>query len=125
MYKDMKKIVEVFEEHFSQWNIRLPPEVVEGRKRGRLFKDGWVIWYFFGSAEEGEYLDYYAIHRITDDLHVRIYVDGRCKNLPALCSIIILSGDPEEDALREAEYYAENKKISKMLKEKGFLGAED
>ena len=57
---------------------------------------------------------------MTNDRHVRIYADGICENLPAISEFHLTSEDPEEAARLEAEYFAENQKISQMLEEKGF-----
>ena len=40
--------------------------------------------------------------------------------LPTIHEFRLCSKDPEEDARLEAEYYAENQKVSRMLDEKGF-----
>jgi len=116
----MKEIERVFNETFSNWDIKLPPEAVAERRRGKIVKAGWSIWYLFGSDENGEYLDYYSSHRMTDDSHVRIYSDGRCEYLPTIGSFRIVSQDPEEDARLEAEYYRKNQEVARMLESKGF-----
>ena len=79
-----------------------------------------AIWYLFGSDENGEYLDYYASHRMTEDSYVRIYVDGHEEYLPEIVGMRLASEDPEEDARLEAEYYAENQRVARMLEAKGF-----
>jgi hypothetical protein len=116
----MTNIEAKFNDSFSDWDIRLPPDAVDQRKRGKIVQAGWVIWYLFSSDEKGDYLDYYASHRMTDDDHVRIYTDGLCEELPAIRTFCLRSKDPQEDSRLEAEYYAENQKISRMLDEKGF-----
>ena len=109
-----------FNEIFSRWDIRLPGEAVEQRGRGRIIHHGWAIWFLFGSDEKGEYLDYYSSHRMTDDTHTRIREDGTREALPAIQSLRVVASDPEEDARQEAEYYARNQAVAKMLEEKGF-----
>jgi hypothetical protein len=116
----MTNIESGFNERFAHWEIRLPPDDIERRKRGKIVKAGWAIWYLFGSDEKGEYLDYYASHRMTNDWHERIYADGRSENLPTIGDMRPCSKDPEEDAQLEAEYFAENQRVAKMLEEKGF-----
>jgi len=118
--KAMTNIESKFNDCFSHWDIRLPPADVKQRKRGKIVQMGWVIWYLWGSDERGEFLDYYASHRMTDDRHVRIYSDGFCEDLPAIRGLRLCSSDPEEDARLEAAYYAENQEVSRMLREKGF-----
>jgi hypothetical protein len=39
------------------------------------------------------YLEFYAIYRMTNDRHVRIYEDNKCKELDALRSVQVL--DPK------------------------------
>lgn len=116
----MTKIEKIFKQMFSTWKIELPPEDIEQRRRGKIFKGGWAIWYLFGSDKRGEYLDYYASHRMTNDWHCRIYADGKVKDLPAILSMRRGSMDPEEDARLEAEYLAKNRRIARMLAKKGF-----
>lgn len=109
-----------FDETFSVWNIRLPPEDVASRRRGKIMEAGWAIWYLFGSDENGEYLDYYASHRMTEDRHVRIHADDHIEYLPTIAGMRRASEDPEEDARLKAEYLVENQRIARMLEEKGF-----
>ena len=116
----MKNIEVRFNISFSHWGIKLPPDDIAERRRGKIMKGGWVIWYLFGSDENGEYLDYYASHRMTDDDHVRIYADGKSETLPTLRQFRLTSTDPKEDARLEFEFFSENERISKMLKGKGF-----
>ena len=116
----MKKIELRFNDRFSHWGICLPPDDLEQRRRGKIIRAGWAIWYLFGSDEKGEYLDYYAAHRITDDTHIRIYDNGLTAPLPAIRGMRICSKDPEEDARQRAEFDAENQRVARMLEEKGF-----
>ena len=116
----MDKIETLFNATFANWNICLPPEDIALRERGKIVQTGWAILYLFGTDESGEYLDYYASHRMTDDQHVRIYADGRREKLPAIQAFRLVSEDPEEDVRLEAEYYAKNQRIAEMLEAKGF-----
>ncbi len=113
-------IPETFNNRFDHWEITLPEEAMENRSNGYIQQSGWLIQYCFGKDRKGEYLDYYAAHRMTDDEHVRIYEDGQVEDLPALRSMRLVSGDPKEDKRLEDEYYQENQKIAKMLALKGF-----
>ena len=70
-----------FNKDFETWSIELPEEAVENRQRGKIVKSGWTIGYLFGTDEAGDYLDYYASHRMTNDRHVRLYADGSSKGL--------------------------------------------
>jgi hypothetical protein len=41
------------------------------------------------------------------------------ESLPSIQTMRLVSQDPEEDARLEAEYFARNQKVSRMLEEKG------
>ncbi len=116
----MSAIENEFNRRFQHWNIKLPDEAVAHRRRGYIGQAGWAIWYLFDSNDRGEYLDFYASHRMTGDEHTRIYADGTTEDLPYIGSFRLSSSDPEEDARLEAEYFARNQKIAQMLEEKGF-----
>ena len=116
----MKNIEAAFNNSFSHWEIRLPPDAVARRQAGKIIQAGWAIWYLFGSDERGDYLDYYASHRMTNDRHVRIYADGVREGLPTIQDFQLCSQDPEEDARLEREYFARNQEVARMLEEKGF-----
>ncbi len=116
----MKELESQFNEIFSPWDIHLPQDAVEKRQQGKIVEAGWAIWYAFGSDKRGGFLDYYASHRMTNDRHVRLYADGQSESLPSIAECRLCSEDPEEDARLDAEYYAENRRISEMLEEKGF-----
>jgi hypothetical protein len=105
---------------FAAWGITLPPEDVRERRRGKIVEAGWAIWYLFGSDEHGEYLDYYASHRMTDDRHVRIREDGETERLPTISTFLVVTGDRQKDARLEAEYLEHNRRVGQMLEEKGF-----
>jgi hypothetical protein len=109
-----------FRATFAHWHIRLPPEDIANRRHGRIVKASWAIWYLFRSDEKGDYLDYYASHRMTNDRPVRIYADGKEEGLLTIQDFRICSPDPETDKKLEAEYYAENQCVAKLLEEKGF-----
>jgi tetratricopeptide (TPR) repeat protein len=113
-------IADTFAKHFSHWNIILPQEDLKGRCSGHISEAGWLIQYCFGNDENGEYMDYYAAHRMTDDSHVRIYDDGKEKSLPALDSWLLTSDDPIKAKQLKDEYDRHNRKVVKMLIDKGF-----
>lgn len=109
-----------FAKAFAHWGLVLPPEHVAERKRGKLVEAGWTIWYLFGRNDGGEYLDYYASHRMTDDTHERIYADGSTESLESIVGMRLCSSDPAEDKKLAEAYYANNARIGRMLTEKGF-----
>jgi len=116
----MKSIAETFANRFAHWNITIPEENLKNREIGYIQEAGWLIQYCFGKDEQGEYLDYYAAHRMTDDSHVHIYQDGQVEHLPALDSVRKVSKDPEEDQRLEEEYYKHNQQVARELAKKGF-----
>ena len=116
----MNTIESRFNATFAPWKIRLPPDDVAKRRRGKIVRAGWAIWYLFGSDKKGEYLDYYASHRQPGDEHVRLYADGQRKELPAILTFRLCSEDEEEDKRLEAEYEAKNQRIARLLEKKGF-----
>lgn len=116
----MRELVGQFRRDFGHWGIVLPPDAVKGRRRGKILAAGWAIWYLFESDERGEYLDYYACHRMTGDRHVRIREDGSEEDLPTVESMRPASREPQEDARLRAEHLAQNRRVAKMLEKKGF-----
>ena len=109
-----------FNKSFEVWDIELSKEAVENRQLGKIVKSGWTIWYLFGTDEAGEYLDYYASHRMTNDRHVRLYADGGSKGLDSYWSMRRISDDPEEDKRLESEFWEHNERVSQQLEAKGF-----
>ena len=85
----------LFDKRFRSWGIELPAKDLRARRRGKICRNGRAIWYLFGHDENGEYLDYYASHRMTDDSHIRVYSDGATVDLPAIQGMRIVSDDPE------------------------------
>jgi hypothetical protein len=116
----MEFITDTFNAWFAEWAIRLPPDAVAARRRGKILHRGWAIWYLFGADERGEYLDCYASHRMTDDSHARLYADGTVESLPAIVGFRVCAEDPAEDARLEAAHLARNQEVARMLEEKGF-----
>jgi hypothetical protein len=118
----MSEMERIFNKAFERFQIYLPPDDVAQKRRGKIVKRGWAIWYLFGADSRGEYLDYYAAHRMTYDSHVRIYADGTTESLPALCSMYSLPDGytPEQEQGIRAEHFAKNRQIADALAEKGF-----
>ena len=57
---------------------------------------------------------------MTDDSHVRIREDGPAEHLPTIHTFLVRSRNPEEDARLKAEYLEHNRRVGRMLEEKGF-----
>lgn len=116
----MKSLADAFNKRFAHWKIQLPEEDLKTRQSGYIQQAGWLIHYCFGEDKNGEYMDYYATHRMTDDSHLRIYADGREKALPTLNGKVLCSEDPVEAKRLEKEHDARNREVVEMLVEKGF-----
>ena len=110
---DLSNIRSRFARCFAHWGIELPERAVAERKRGELFQAGWSVRWLFGADEKGEYLDFYAVHRMTNDRHLRIHDNGDVTELEALLDPLVPVGEEEE-------YYARNRRVGRMLKAKGF-----
>lgn len=116
----MSDIESAFQSDFADLGISLPGSAREGRP-GKIMVGGWVIWYRYGSDDEGDHLDYYASHRKDFDRHVRLRTGGRRQNLPAINGVRRASQDPVEDARLAAEHFAANQRVAEMLDAKGFV----
>ncbi len=117
-------VVRNFEKGFANWNITLPPELVEAREAGLIVSGGWTIFYKFGFEGEMEYMDYYASHRMTNDGHVRLYADGTSRGLPSYREGWILGETERDSELLEKEFYAYNQAVAELLAEKGFTSSD-
>jgi hypothetical protein len=103
---------------FGPWKIRLPGGA---RKRGvgEIRKSGWWIRYAFGREQGADYLDCYAVHRMTNDRHVRILESGEVRGLPAKSDMLI-RGDGAKQAIVEAEraFNEHNRRVDEELERK-------
>ncbi len=116
----MHAVKREFGKYFSHWNIELPEEDVAKRSPGFITKAGWSIRYIFGKDGDREYLEFYAMHRMTDDRHVRIYDDGEGEELDAICSIYISNPNiPGDQERAEKENREHNQRVYRELQEKG------
>ena len=116
----MHKIEEAFNSSFANWDICLPESAIKARERGRIVERGWTIWYLWGSDEDGDYLDYYASHRMTNDRHVRLRADGRRENLETVQEFRVEPRDPAKAEQAKADFHARNREVRRVLDEKGF-----
>lgn len=119
--REMHEIEAKFNAYFKAWDIVLPPEDIAQRRRGKIVRAGWAIWYLFDTDAKGDYLDFYATHRMTDDRHVRIYATGEVDDsLPRIESVRRGSPDPEENRRLQSEFDARNQAVAERLAAKGF-----
>lgn len=125
MPNHLNEIVSKFNAEFATSRISLSREQIAQRGRGKINKAGWAIWYLFGSDEKGEFLDYYAAHRMTNDRHERIRANGETEALPTIQDMRVCSSDPQEDARLETESLANDQEVHELLRRKGFGLTED
>ena len=122
---DRERLRQRFNREFAIWEIELPVNAMSPGRVWLVVQRGWTIWTRFDIDPENDRarLDYYAMHRMTDDRHVRLYADGEEEYLPAMAESF---GYPEDatGAEREAaraKMLAENRAVEKLLEEKGFV----
>ena len=119
----MDKRVCYFNDYFSHWKIELSDVSIRDLNQGKIVQivqAGWTIKVLFDDDAQGKYMDFYAAHRMTNDRHVCVHIDGSVQNLPALLEGRICSDDVQEDERLEQKFKAANRKIMKLLNEKGF-----
>ena len=116
----MDTISQTFAKHFASWDITLPEENLQSRSSGHVKERGWLIQFCFGRDVDGEYMDYYASHRMTSDRHMRLYESGTKLRLDSLRGMRLTSEDPVEDKRLGEEFVKINHGIAKELVEKGF-----
>ena len=83
---DREQLRQRFNRVFAHWRIELPGDAMSPGVVWLIVQRGWTIWTRFDiGAEDGrERLDYYAMHRMTNDRHVRLYADGVEEGLQAM-----------------------------------------
>jgi hypothetical protein len=111
----LNRIAQAFRSDFANWGLEIPPELLASREPGFIQAAGWLIQFTFGSDSRGEYLEYYASHRMTDDSHVRLYESGRRQRLASLSSFFVTSSDPTEAKRLEAAYLRRNRRIEGLF----------
>jgi hypothetical protein len=118
----MPVIAAEFASYFAHWKIVLPEADLAARRRGSVHAAGWTIQYLFGADAQGEYLDFYATHRMTNERHQRIYASGQIEYLPTMHEFMVFpAAASQADKERiEREYYEHNRAIGALLRAKGF-----
>jgi len=116
----MKAIKRKFEQYFKNWDIKLPDESIAGRSPGLIRQAGWSIKYIFGKEDGREYLEFYAMHRMTDDIHMKIYDDGKSVELDEISSGYCFDPDrPGDEGRAKSETIKRNRRTYKELQKKG------
>ncbi len=104
-----------FNSAFEHWEIELPIDALEPGVVWLILHRKWTIWARYDVEEDGrEYLDYYADNPMTNDRHLRMYVDGDNEGLPTMD--LLVSRDTTEAEIAARRQYA-----AKLLEEKGFV----
>ena len=124
---DKEQLRQRFNKTFARWEIELPMDALELGEVRLIVQRGWTIWTRFNAEDGREYLDYYAMHRMTNDRHERLFLDGDRMGLPAMLEGSAYGQDASEEERDEAkaQYYAHNQDVAKLREEKGFHMTED
>ena len=118
MNRNMDAIRNEFNRCFSKWKITLPEENIEKREKDSIFQAGWKINFIFASRDNDKYLEYYAVHRMTNDHHIIIYDNGEKEQLECLEPPLEYSPAIDE---RQREHNKHNRKVKEELSYKGLL----
>jgi len=113
-----------FDEIFEPWGLQLPQSSVIARHAGFLRQTGGSGWvrYVFGRDEEGEYLEFYALHRIAGDRHARIHESEAVTDLDVLQTMHVVDPDrPEITARKEREMRERNSALLQQLEGAGLF----
>jgi len=122
---DRERLQHRFNRGFAQWEMELPDDALSPGRVWLIVKRGWTVWTRFDiEAEDGrKYLNCYAMHRMTNDRHLRWYADGEEEALPAMVSAYGYSKDATEAEKEAAKagFIAKNQAVARLLEEKGFV----
>jgi len=120
---DTSRIENHLNRSFAAWEITLPPEAVEGRKAGHIFKAGWHIGYLWGEQDGELFLEYLAQHRHPGDVHVRVFASGRVEHLEVATPFVVYQKDSTEKERKRLgdEAAAQHRRVCAELRKKGLL----
>ena len=122
---DREELRQRFNRAFANWEIELPFDAMSPGVVWLIVQRGWTLWTRFDIDDEDRRgrLDYYAMHRMTDDRHVRMYADGKEESLPAMAESWVSpqGATPAEEKEARDKYLAHNQTVEKLLEEKGFI----
>ena len=117
----LSEIEKAFADYFKHWSLVLPEGATAREEPGVVVGQGWHICYIFGSDEQGKHLDFLGSHRMTNERHVRLRAGGKVEGLPATRDFYVWNGTEEDRQRAEAEYFAYNRQVGEMLREKGLI----
>ncbi|MCA1706319.1 MAG: hypothetical protein LC808_24860 [Actinobacteria bacterium] len=125
MSQDLEPLRAAFAKEFEQWGVTLPEEDVRDRRPGYLKQanGSGSARYAWGSDERGEYVEFYAFHRIWGDYHARIYANGETEPLPTLITMYAEGDDPETTERNRQEMVEQNRTLLADLEAAGLLAA--
>lgn len=113
----MDKIRESFQAYFKTEGVALPDPIPD---TGTVEEGGWKIQYRLNAKSES--LDLYAENRRTNSRHLRIHADGKVEPLENYRDNLVLEDDSEEAWARASQKNVDhNRKVERVLQEKGFL----
>lgn len=114
-------LVQKLVEMHPGWDIAVerPPTGRRGSARQR--GGSGVVRWVFGEGERGTFLEFYSFHRVSGDLHGRIYEDGTVEGLDVLETALPISGDPDEDSRRLEALNRRNRRLLRQLDDAGLL----
>ena len=122
---DREQLLQRFNRAFANWEIELPIDAMSPGVVWLIVQRGWTIWTRFdiGDDDGRGRLDYYAMHRMTDDRHIRMYADGKEESLPAIGGFWVIpqGATPAEEKEARDKHLAHNQAVEKLLEEKGFV----
>lgn len=110
----LETVKQIFDKQYAFWEITLPNESLNERRRGSIIKNGWTINYQYGTAQGTDYLEYFASHRMTNDTLNRIYADGN-EELLGYCQVFYEA----DDERAERDYFEHNRKFYEEVKHTG------
>jgi len=115
--KEHAKIREAFAAYFKDFDISLPDVVPAS---GLIQQAGWNIRYIAGRDAARRYIELYAMHRLTNDRHLRIYDDGTVDTLPTVSQGAMFNPDIPGDRERaEREGKETDDRLITELKQRG------
>lgn len=118
----MSSIEELFAACFEPWGLTLPDGAIGRSEAGLVAGSGWHVRYVFGADERGDYLDFLASHRMTDQRHVRLREGVEPEDLPALQEMYSHAGTEADRRRARQEYVDYNREIGALLRAKGLMG---
>lgn len=115
-------MVEKLEELHPGWALDIQPPP-DGPASGATRQAGGsgLVRYTFSRDEHGPYLEFYSFHRISGDLHQRIYESGEVRHLATLETTLAVTDDPEKERQLREQQDRRNRTLVEELEAAGLL----